>query len=139
MAENYSRKQFRFLLAGIDLSTPDDAGPDYTYPIAQNVRSYEDFEIRARPGLTLHATLGTSVHSIKRLNDRIAASFVKLAGTGTELQNSSATVLATGFSGSPLTFVTVAPARTPRPWCYVGDSTKMVKTKVGASSAVNWG
>ncbi len=142
MAETYKRTPFRFFLRGTDLVHPINLIPEGFYYIATNIRSYQDGIIQSRPGLTsihtLTGTPGIGLHSIKRLNDPISSIFDRLEGMGTLLFADSVQI-STGFSGNPLTFAIANPPRTPRPYCYIGDSTKIQKHKAGDSSTLNWG
>jgi hypothetical protein len=141
----FQHKSFKFIFGGVNLVNPIDLIPPVQYYLATNIRSYSEGIIQPRPGLTAINTVtgsaGIGVHSIKRLNDLIANDYSRILGSGTllHLGKTSFSQVGSGFSGNPLSFVIVSPVRTPRPWLYIGDSTKIAKIKQGASATVNWG
>jgi hypothetical protein len=141
-ADIYKRTPFRFYLKGTDLVHPINLIQEGFYYIATNIRSYQDGVIQPRPGLTSVHTLagvaGIGLHSIKRLNDPISAIFDRVEGMGS-LLFADGVQISTGFSGNPLTFAIANPPRSPRPYLYIGDSTKICKHKCGGSATIGWG
>lgn len=84
-----------------------------------------------RPGMTDFATAAATIHSIRRLNDPKNATFIRFWGMsdgtwGTTISG-AVNVLKSGFSGHPLTLLTVRPALSGEPWMMAADSSLMQK------------
>src|SRR5215472_2493317 len=111
------------------------------YPRALNLRMYVPDRIETRPGQSLVSTggvLAVPVHSLRRLNDSIpgaALPFTRVAGASTSLFTGQVAfgVVATGFTGNPLSMVPYRPDQSPEPWMYIADSSKMGKVRVDAT------
>lgn len=83
-----------------------------------------------RLGQTLLANLSGVVHSIRRLNDPQNSTFTRFWGAGTSWyrgQSGAVAALSSGFSGDPLTLVTVRPPFSGEPWMLVADRSRMRK------------
>lgn len=130
---NYTRPgSIRFFLRGMSLKPQDALEPDEVGYI-RNMRSYQRGTIEPRYGLTKISTgsLSGPVHSLYRLNDPDGfggePTQQRYAGATTKLFRGSVgapvaySQVYDGFSGDPLSFVTAAPVRSPKPWAYVGD------------------
>ena len=89
--QDYKRLARKFLYRGLNLLFPVDLVPIGKFPFVQNIRSYIDGEMRARPGLTAINAVAIAgqalVHSIKRLNDDSSGTSVaaRIVGAGTRL------------------------------------------------------
>lgn len=126
--------QFRAALKGLCLTRPADLVPPGKYPYLKNIRSYVDGEIRARAGLiaTLDPAISgqTYLHSVRRLNDDVSfLGWTRVMGAGTKLYTGTitATERDTGYSGNPLALVPYRPEQSPKPFMYIGDSSRMRK------------
>lgn len=116
----------RFALAGgMNTIAPPDAVPPGQYPYLQNVRSRIAGRITGRPvtGDALY-TLSQVPHTISRLNSG-DGSYVRVIGAA-GLMYVNASEVASGFSGSPLSIVSLEPNQSVQPWAYVGDSSQAV-------------
>lgn len=94
-------------------------------------------DLTTRPGQTLLATLGGTVHSIRRLNNPFTGSFTRFWGAGTSWYRGASGVpssLAAGFSGNPLTFVTTRPPFSGESWMVAADSAQMQKASSSSPS-----
>lgn len=140
----YLRKQNRFNFLGLNLTRAIDNLPEGKYPIAKNIRSYQQGIIQSRPGETAFNSTASGnnlVHSIKRLNDDIptaSQTYAIFAGVGTSIysdtsSHNSLTSRASGFSGLPISLVPFRPSNSPEPYLYVMDSFKAGKFKVDGS------
>ncbi len=156
MAE-YQHKSRKFLLRGVDLSRPVDLLDPATYVLARNVRGYTDGTVTTRPGAAaLAAALaGGAVHSLKRLNDEIGPTlttptqaYARMAGAGTKLYSDNSahtafTEIASGLSGSPLSWIPIRPEQSPQPWMYIHDTAKLLRAKASAAGdavkSYQWG
>lgn len=123
----------RFKMTGINTVQPvDTLGDKFAY--LENVRAYTQGRITARarqtdPVLSMGAA---AVHSLRRMNDQTPdgppSGYALIGGSSTNLYCNAA-VVDTGFSGNPLSLIPFRPDASPQPWCYVGDSNKMVKVR----------
>src|SRR4051812_40633026 len=123
------RLQFR----GMNVVLPPDQMPPGKYPFAQNVRAYlKDRLVGRATQDSSTITLGSAVHSIRRLNDSTPAGplvgFILVSGAGTSLY-ANATQVDSGLSGNPISMVPFRPNASVQPWMYVGDSIKMDKVR----------
>jgi hypothetical protein len=144
--DKYTRTTLLFDLVGISLSAPVDRLPPGRYRLLENVRSYGKGRIIGRQGqFQLSQQLAGGVcHSIYSWNDPVPSptdfptaysTQARLAGVGANLYgaqsktglNNFGVLVEGGFSGNPLSFVTVPSDFTPRPWVLIGDSSKMRK------------
>jgi len=147
-AEKYDRDLQRFLCLGLDLNRPVDAVRPGRFPFLKNLRSYQGERIDPRPGLTKLGTNGivisgaTPVHSMRRLNDPLAADHTRIIGTGQALAYGKVDPFTqvtyaggnAGFSGNPLALVQYRPEASPRSWMYIGDSAPTVGAGVAAGT-----
>ncbi len=134
LAREFKTLQRKFLCTGMSLS-PVDMLPDGKYPYLLNNRIYSIGQLQSRPGQVQQyggvLTGGGNVHSIKKLNDNIAATSVRVIGAGGNLYVPEVALAAqdTGYSGNPLSMIVFEPDNSPQPWMYVSDSNKMRKVK----------
>jgi len=131
---------------GMNLSLPVDRIPPGKHRILENVRPYGRGKTQGRQGQAdLSQQLAGGVcHSLYSWNDPVPSptefptaysTHARFAGVGANLYgaeqkngiNNFAWLVDTGFSGNPLSFVTVPSDFTPRPWVLIGDSAKMRK------------
>lgn len=138
----YTRLPQRFFYRGISLG-PADALGEGKLPYASNIRSYQDGTIGPRDGLTVitNPALGAAIHSIARLNDPTTfapAAAMRYLGSGADLLARAPSagvgafsVIDTGYSGDPLSFVAASPVRSPQPWLYIGDRSRSRKVNTG--------
>ena len=128
MAKDYPRNKAgeRLGMHGMDLVHPPDALAPGKFAYAQNVRAYvgERTSPRSPEGSSV-MTLGSSVHSLRRLNDTTPAGpplgYVLIGGAAGILYANGIQV-AHGLSGNPLSLIPFRPAASVQPWMYVGDS-----------------
>jgi len=131
----FKRETEHFFCKGVNLTLPPDVMPEGKYPILRNVRVRQQGTIEARDGISaVDATPldQLEVHSIRRLNDPLpgaAPAWTRVIGAGTKVYTGQAafTVRDTGYSGDPLSLVPHRPERSPRPWIYVADRSRMRK------------
>jgi len=133
----FQRDPHRFLCQGVCLTAAPDTMPQGKWPLLQNIRAYQAGTIAPRFGMSQRYTTGAStpVHSLARLLDPtgipVSPSLV-LAGVGSTLYAGpdAPGVLSsvfTGFSGHPLSILSLQPPASPTPWFYVTDSAVMRK------------
>jgi hypothetical protein len=128
MAKDYPRNKGgeRLGMHGMDLVNPPDGLRPGKLAYAQNVRAYvgERTSTRAMEDSSV-MTLGSSVHSLRRLNDLTPAGpalgYVLIGGAAGILYANGVQV-AHGLSGNPLSLIPFRPAASVQPWMYVGDS-----------------
>jgi len=132
----------------INVAAPVDRMAPGHARLLENTRPYGDGRIQGRQGqyqISQQLNAGAKVHSLYGFNDPVPSpsdyptaysTHARLAGVGTSLFGADqdtgignfAYTVASGFSGNPMTFVTVPSDFTPRPWVLVGDSSKTLKT-----------
>ncbi len=119
---------------GIDLVHPVDRMPPGRWPYTVNGRVVEEGRFEGRPGYTVFSNAGSGFHSIRRLNDEDAsvapAGYIYIVGGGGDLYagtEGALAIVASGFSGDPLSLLTFRPDQSAESWMYVYDRTKMVK------------
>jgi hypothetical protein len=153
----YKRQPHKFQEAGLILTTPPDLVPPGKLRKAQNIRIDEDTgAIRRRPWLQVinSSVMAGTVHSVSRLNDNIGVmnDFNTLvttpvyvvgsgpygAGTVYLQEGPVPTLMDTGYSGRPMSFVAWRPNNSPRPFIYSYDSVKMSKTGRDNATPANW-
>lgn len=113
---------------------PNDLVPEGKFPLLKNARVYQPGALRSRPGQTALAGGAfdqLNVHSIKMLDDKIAAVTARIAGAGTKLYlaETGTPAIDTGYSGDPLSMVQYQPDNSPQPWLYLADRSRMRKVK----------
>lgn len=135
MPQNFQRDPngTRIDLKGINCLYPPDLMPPGKVPYALNVRAYIRGGVKARSVQDSSvATLATTVHSLRRLNDLTPAGpvdgYIYVGGAGTKLYKNSVQIDG-GYSGNPLSLVPFRPNASVQPWMYVGDSNKMSKVR----------
>lgn len=152
---DYQRTAFKFPQR-MNLSAPVDQIPQGAGRLLYNCRVYGD-RLQSRQGIqpvTNHPT-AAPVHSICSFNDPIPnptewpntfQTHTRIAGVSTylelcasnalygSLQPGYMTVIDSGYSGNPLSFVTTNSQYSPRPWTFIGDSNQMRKTSSGAQN-----
>lgn len=87
-------------------------------------------DLFTRPGMLDFASGAGTLHSIRRLNDPLNATFTRFWGIGQTWGTTISggiNVLESGFSGHPLTLLPVRPQLSGEPWMMAADSTKMRK------------
>lgn len=128
MARDYPRQKAgeRLGMHGMNTVLPPDGVPPNKFVYAQNVRAYigERTSPRAAEDSSV-MTLGSSVHSLRRLNDLTPAGpplgYVRIGGAAGILYANGVQV-AHGLSGNPLSLIPFRPNTSVQPWMYVGDS-----------------
>lgn len=136
---DYQRAPQRFFYEGVSL-LPEDALPQNKVAYALNVRSYEPGTVQPRFGLVRqmdNGPLAGAIHSIFRLNDTtqfadVTAPQRRFLGASTNVYevapgDNSSVLVDSGYSGNPFTGLVLAPANSPRPYLYIGDSVRMRK------------
>jgi hypothetical protein len=126
----------RFGTGGLNLRPRTDLVPPNQFTRYRNALRLATGSVTARPGqTTLIGALGghTKVHSIGRLNDTFAATFLRILGIDQDLAYGNGpgapTVAESGFSGNPLTMIAGDGPIPGSPWMYIADSAKMRKIR----------
>src|SRR5512146_997353 len=124
---------FRFNNLGMNTFLAKDLLPENRVPYMQNVRNYLGGRITGRATQSSAVlSLGSPVHSIRRLNDSTPAGppsgFILVSGAGNGLY-AGATLVDAGMSGKPISEVPFRPNASVQPWMYVADVNKMVKVR----------
>lgn len=143
----FNKRQFPFVVRGVQLNAPPDyLTPGYV-PFALNYRRETDGSItpRAGQGTGREVVAGQSpVHSMRRLNDSsdgVSDSTI-IVGTGTHVATcavdlASSASVESGFSGNPLSICIHRPSGSTQPWAYIGDGTQLRKiSQAGVSKAI---
>jgi hypothetical protein len=96
-----------------------------------------------RLGLTTYLTYGTSLHTIKILNDAKNNTFALFWGIDANWVRTDAagvpTLLSAGFSGNPLTMVSAKPPQAAETWIYVADTNQVGKiTRTGVPQFIGY-
>lgn len=125
---------FPYGVGGLDLASPLDRIAVGRFSRLTNVHLQPNAPggLTTRPGLTALVTGAGNFHTISRFADPEAAASTYLWGVGTTLARGNAgavTVIDTGYSGDPMTFLQYHPPLSGDPWMYVGDSAKMRKIR----------
>lgn len=141
--ERFKRTTRRFYCKGIDLNNPVDSIREGYYPILENLRSYQDGSVQPRPGLTLIANViagQTPVHTVRRLNDPLNSSWIRVVAAGTGLAYGQAAFTQATYnggnvtlSGNPVVMSPYRPDQSPSSWMYIADSSVMRKM-IGSNS-----
>src|SRR6185437_4391528 len=111
------------------VDAPDELKPG-SYPFLQNCRRLLGGRITARPPLganLIGSALPAGATSLTRMNDPYMGSpgwVLVIGAAGIMYVNASS--IASGFSGSPLSFLPYDPPDSPQPWCYIADSSLAV-------------
>jgi len=135
---DYLRPTHRFACLGVNVRAPADALPNGKYPRLQNVRPYLDTAIVPRVGTAVinDALADLIVHTVFQLDDPTeyaTQAYLRLIGAGTNLYAGTTgafgAAIVGGFSGNPLTIVSVLPDGQPQPWAYIADTNKMRKVR----------
>jgi len=120
-------------IAGLDLKRTLEQIPQTKLSRMTNVVRNEEGAITGRAGQTqLGTTEAAEVHSLARINEPNGAGAERIAGVGTNLYCGFTGVFSlidSGYSGDPLTFVTAHPPISADSWLYIGDRTKMRKVR----------
>lgn len=123
----------RFGLKGLNLTDAIDAIEPDELTRMLNVTHRQDGQLTSRLGQTsiVNTTVGTNNHSIRRLNDPENDDWSRLYGIDSALYQgqSTRTLRASGFSGSPLTLLPYRPPFNGESWMFVADTNKMVKVR----------
>jgi hypothetical protein len=116
----------RLVMAGaLNTVSPPDSLKDGEYAYLQNCRRLNSTRITGRP--TADSSLfnvGAPPHTIERVD--YGGSTVRMVGAGSNLYVNSTLAVDSGFSGNPLSLVTLEPNQSVSPWVYVGDSSQAV-------------
>ena len=137
---NWTRTPQRFVSKGLDLNHPVDLMPEGKFPYLNNIRSFQEGRLEVRPGLAkVNSTplADPNIHSIFRMNDYVAADFVRFLGAGTKLYSGQSTfsLIDSGYSGNPLSICPFIPAKSVSDWAYIADSSRLRKAN---SSGTNY-
>lgn len=143
MASEYRRKGEKFFLkGGLVLSRPIDLLQMGEYPYLKNIRSYSQGVIETRPGTTKvnsADSIGTTIHSVRQLNDDKSAQNIYVLGVGGDVRTMSvsgttSTVKDTGYSGNPLSLNPFRPDQSPQSWMYIADQNRWRKIKTDGTN-----
>lgn len=137
MAE-YQKQTQRFAFGGISASPADTLQGTAKFPFAKNIRAYRDGTVQPRAGLIAVVTpsLGSAIHSLMRLNDPTTFNggvpAVRVYGAGGDIfrgipSDTTPSLLDSGYSGDPLTWLSAQPSNSPRPYLFVADSDRYRK------------
>lgn len=89
-------------------------------------------ELSGRPGQTVLASVGTTHHSVVRLDDPLTADYTRIWGVDTSVYRGvtgALTVVDGGYSGHPLTLLPHRPPLSGEPWVFVGDAYRNRKVR----------
>jgi hypothetical protein len=95
-------------------------------------------DLYTRFGQTQLAGMGGTVHAIRRLNDPKAGTFTRFWGAGTNWYRGASgglAVLTGGFSGDPITHLTVRPLLSGESWMVAAD--RLLMQKATAASPIS--
>lgn len=132
----FQRTQRRFDCLGVQLTRAADNCASGKWPILENVRSVIQGTIQAREGLQAvsGASFGSPIHSIARFDDATpfaGSANLYFIGASTSIYsgdlNGPFPSVDSGYSGSPLSWVSATPPQAPQPWLYVADPNRMRK------------
>lgn len=136
----YTRKEYKWLIRGLNLTRPADLLGDEFIPYCKNMRALTLGALSNRPGMSaVNATpLPYAISSIIRLNNQLPSasqSYARFINAGGRLysDNNTHTVFtqrASGFFDDPLQFAIMRPLQSPEPWLYISDVSKTGKARV---------
>ena len=138
--QNFQRSpgKNKFAYMGIDLLHPVDLMPQGRAPYLLNVTaSQQQGSLRARAGVSNPINASAfdqpNVHSLVRLNNTLPGAerpWARFVGSGTKLyagQTGSFMEAGSGFSGNPLSLVTLRSPQSPEPFLYAYDAIRQAK------------
>lgn len=140
MAENYSRPAsgLNFKFGGLNLKSPADKIGEDEYPVAQNIRDYDDTSIRNRPGLSRIATsnTGLAVTALRGYSAIETDNFPRyLFKSGSSIYLDTGSAIDGGYaSGVGASLIPYRPNQSPQSYMYVGDSSQYRKISAPNSS-----
>jgi hypothetical protein len=128
------KEGFRFRFGGMKLNVRPDAMPPGKYPLAINVREYEEGTIRSRPGVTdlFGGAQHTSFTDLRAYSAIQNNNFPRILARDTVdniwLDNGTqvGTLLGTGAS-SGATFIPFRPSQSPNPYMYIANGSDYQK------------
>lgn len=122
---DYRNYSFRLVDIGLNLRDTPDKVNEGKWRYLNNVKSAQEGSVQTRDGLSLtyNTTSGSSVHSLRRLDNGAL-----LVGTAGSLY-ANETLMGTGFSGEPLSIIPFKPFLASTEWAYVGDFFQMKKVR----------
>lgn len=135
----WEHQDIRFENKGLDLLRDSVDKPDNVYNILDNAVSFTEGSIQPRKGLQAFSHLfGTSsvplrINSLSFLKDPVNVKSCTVVGAGDTVNIASTigtvsnTVVKTGLSANPKTYVCYRPELSSSPACYIGDSMSMNK------------
>ncbi len=139
---DFQRLTKKFLCKGLKLNAPPDLMPEGKFPYLQNVRSYTEGVISARPGMVVQTALDSisRVHSMRALRDQTLDTSIIFTVCGVNLFRglTAPTNIVGGFSGNPVSMIPHRPTQSPRTFMYIADSSKMAKYKYDGTEQ-GWG
>lgn len=123
----------RFGLKGINITDNIDVIEPDELSRMLNLTHRVDGGLTSRSGQTTvtGAAVGTTHHSIRRLNDPINSSYIRVHGIDTSLyvDNSGLSSVDSGYSGDPLVMVPYRPPFSSETWMFVADRSRMRKVR----------
>lgn len=130
--KDYQKLVSRFGLGGLSVSKRRDIISENKFSYLRNVRVYSSGEIRPRNGqgtkINSSAFSATSIHTLRKFNDQIGATYKFIVGAGTSLYLQSdgaaaSAALTTGMSGNKLRIAFARPNKSANTWAFIGDTT----------------
>jgi len=129
----YQSSFFRFGVKGLNINDAIDAVEPNELTRMLNVTHRQDDSVMAREGQTnvYGAAVGTSHHSIKRLNIPATDTYTRMLGVDTSLYmgSTSLSLVESSWSGQPLSMLQYHPPLSNEPWMFVADGNKMRKVR----------
>lgn len=131
---DYQNKSFRLVDIGLNLREVSDVLQPGQWVRMDNVDPAQEGSLTTRPGRSLLFTTGGAgeVHTIRRIGNATL-----LFGVGTSIYR-DVTLISTGWSGEPLSFIPMSPDRVSSVWTYIGDTAKARKVNA-AGTEYKWG
>jgi hypothetical protein len=146
MAESYSRPSggFSFSFSGLNTKNPPDKLSESKYPIAQNIRGYDDKSIRSRPGLAQIATSATgnpvtavrAYAAIETDNQPRYLFKADVSSTSASIFLDTNVAVDTGYAAQlGASLITYRPNQSPQSYMYIGDANQY--RKISAPTSTN--
>jgi len=147
MAE-YVNQSNKFLLRGMNNALPSDRLGVEWAQLMKNLRSYRVGEWQQRPGLSLIADVdGGSTAGIwfaKRISNNNAGTYRRLVATADgkvyvdDAAHTSFSLVDSGYSSNPYTSIIARPDRSPLPYLFLANDTRLGKFDV-LGNRTEWG
>jgi len=132
VADNYLTQIILPGLGGVDLEhSLDQIGSMRVARLTNCIRTTQG-ELTGRPGQTFLWMAAANIHTVGRLNDRIGNTFTYVVGAAQAIycgMSGNLTLVDSGYSLGPFTFVPYHPPVSGDTWMIVADSQRMSKIR----------